>query len=304
MGLSDLEAIEAHIFDISSAKEHPEALFILGAPRTGSTLLYQMIVSSFDLPFLSNMTNDTLAHVPIVGIALQRGLQRAISFQSQYGKTTHPQEPSEASAVMMKWFKSGHPSQRVATDFKLGSVQHMRRTFAATEHLFKAPLVVKNAWNCYRIQTIARALPKAKFVWICRDIKASALSDLRARQETKHDLNSWNSATPANYTNLLERPPHEQVVENQFEMNTAIKMGLLAHAKNGWIKLFYEDVVRDQAVALNQVSELIQRPLQRESQSIAVTPAKSPPQDDNFASQINTYVETHRDRLAEFLYDE
>jgi LPS sulfotransferase NodH len=302
MGNATLEAIQAHILDTYNMDEHPEALFILGAPRTGSTLLYQMIVSCFDLPFLSNMTNDMLADVPIVGVALQKSMQTPISFHSKYGKTNHPQEPSEASAVMMQWFESGHPSQSVATDFKSETEQHMQRTFAASLRLFKAPLVIKNAWNCYRIQAITKVLPKAKFIWICRDIRASALSDLNARQTTKHDLNSWNSATPSNYKYLLKRPVHEQVVENQFEMNTAIKTGLKSHAQNGWVKLFYEDVISDPDAALAQIAGLLQRSLVRDPHNITVSAPRTHLEVDAFGEQITSYVAEHEKRLAEYMF--
>src|SRR3989304_2155174 len=90
----------------ADALESSPAVFVLGAPRTGSTILYQAFVSAFGLPYFSNLVNEYFAASPIVGLLVQSAADRnhKVAFHSHYGKTEGPFEPSEASHVMRHWF--------------------------------------------------------------------------------------------------------------------------------------------------------------------------------------------------------
>src|SRR5262249_26337941 len=89
---------------------HPGAVFLLGAPRTGSTIMYQTCALLFRLPFIANLTNDHFRETPIVGLTLQRAHPVSVGMRSRFGKTEGAFQPSEGSAVMMHWFGGGHPS--------------------------------------------------------------------------------------------------------------------------------------------------------------------------------------------------
>lgn len=237
----------------------PTGIFILGAPRTGSTLLYQLMADRFELPYIANLTNDRFAATPIVGLAIQKAVPVEIAFESSYGKTAGPFQPSEGSGVMMNWFGGGHPSEIRSTSILEGREAHLRATLAAVDALYGAPLLVKNAWNCFRIRWLAGALPAARFIWIRRDIRAAAISDLEARYRTKGDPGSWNSATPANVDELRKLPPALQVVENQIAFNRAIAGALAAQAPERSLEVWYEDLVREPDAVLARISMLIGR---------------------------------------------
>jgi hypothetical protein len=227
-------------------------VFILGAPRTGSTFLYQALVSCFRLPYIANLTNDHWAQRPLVGLALQKALsgRENVGFRSAYGKVSGPLAPSEGSAVMRHWFGGGHPSQLVSTEAVRGRESELVRTLQGAWTLYGRPLVVKNAWNCFRIAWLARALPRAAFVWVRRDIAAAARSDLLARYAVHGDASRWNSATPANVEDIRKLPPAHQVVENQYEFTRAIDSALAALDPHRHARLWYEDLCAAPAAAL------------------------------------------------------
>ena len=237
----------------NTANSSARALFVLGAPRTGSTVLYQALSSRFGLPYIANLTNEHFAHTPIVGLAIQKSAPVEIAFNSHYGKTHGPLQPSEGSAVLAHWFGGGHPSALVSNSIKDGMEEHFLATLAAAETLFGLPLVIKNPWNCFRVRSIAEALPEARFVWLRRDMGAAAKSDLACRYVTKGSPTAWNSATPANVGELRHLPPAQQVVENQRAFNAAISDGLKAHAAGRWAQVWYEDFCRDPEVVLDDV---------------------------------------------------
>jgi hypothetical protein len=222
----------------------PKPVFVLGAPRTGSTILYQLLAHCCELPYFANLTNDHYSDTPIVGLAVQRSIADIgdIAFASSYGKVQGPFQPSEASAIMTRWCGGGHPSQRVSARVLPGLASHLRRTLVAAERMFGKPMLIKNAWNCFRVTSLSKILPRARFVWIRRDIRHAALSDLSARYVTKKSPLTWNSATPANVDNLRALPYWEQVVENQFEFNAALQTSLTRMAADRAMMIWYEDL--------------------------------------------------------------
>jgi len=286
----------------------PQAIFVLGSPRTGSTLVYQLIVRVFGLPYIANLTNEAFAEAPIVGLALQRAACRPgdVNLESRYGKTTGAWQPSEGSAVMSRWFGGGHPSQRVSQAVKPEMAPHFRNTLSAARGLFGQPLVVKNAWNCFRVRHLAETLPLAAFVWIRRDIAGAAKSDLRARQAVHGDLTQCNSATPANVEALRQRPVWEQVVENQYEFNSAIETDLGGFARQRHAVLWYEDLCRNPGDAL---SEIAVRCFTRDGLKVngsmvpEINPPNCSPEDSSgFDQAIDEYVEENKPRLGPFCY--
>jgi hypothetical protein len=253
--MTDLQKLEKSILDRIASTRRAPAIFVLGAPRTGSTFLYQAIVSAFALPFIDNLTNQFFPHTPILGLLLGSSLRESIAFSSRYGKTAGLRQPSEGSAVMSHWFGGGHPSQVVSSRILEGKEPHLIATLAAVDALLAGPLVIKNAWNCFRTDYLASALPAANFVWIRRDIRAAAKSDLLARYAVQGSGQIWNSATPANVDALRARPCWEQVVENQFEFGKAIAATRARLPHGRFVEVWYEDLVVDVPGTISKIRE-------------------------------------------------
>jgi hypothetical protein len=273
-------------------------IFILGAPRTGSTILYQAICSTFHLPFISNFTNEFFSSTPITGLAIQKGIPVEIGFESRFGKTSGQLQPSEASAVMARWFGGGHPSALVSARILDGMEPHFVATVAAAEALFGAPLVIKNAWNCFRVSYLATTLPSARFIWIRRDISAAAKSDLAARYETKGSSKEWNSATPANVERLRQLPATAQVVENQHQFNIAISEALREHAGGRSCEIWYEDLIESRDRLLKRISTFLRIRSAAGAKLINIAPPRPPKLSSADESAIASYLATHVTRLT------
>ena len=295
---------ERELFELGVKNiEQPGAVFILGAPRTGSTYLYQIIASYFRLPYISNLTNDLFASTPIIGLAIQHGIFVETETSSLYGKTVGPFQPSEGSGPMSHWFGGGHPSQDVSNTIIGGREWHFRSTLAACEYLYDgAPLLIKNSWNCFRIPYLARALPQARFIWIKRDIRQAAGSDLEARYITKGSGTAWNSATPSNVDRLRQRPVTEQVVENQFEFNKAIGDAFGEHTGCLWCELWFEDLIQEPAIALDKLSRFLNRPILEEPPAASPLRSRKRQLNNNEMALINTYVTRETKRLGSCCY--
>lgn len=283
-------------------------MLILGAPRTGSTLLYQAMVRFFRLPYFSNLANDVFPTRPALAAPLHRDMLPAIKveFTSAYGKTRGAFQPSEASGVMRHWFGGGHPSQLKSVAVLDGKAEHMAKTLAVMDRYFGAPAVIKNAWNCFRVASLAGHLPRAFFVWLRRDMTASALSDLAARYVVQGTPDLWNSATPAIYEELQRTLPYwAQVVENQYEFTVAIRDGLARHAPDRYVEVWYEDLLRDPSRFFTALARRMRDVIaDRQPTDVGLEKGETPakpfrPSDE---ANLRAYVEEHRDRLADCRY--
>lgn len=174
-------------------------IHILGSPRTGSTLLYQIIVNHFHVNYFAN---DGTLHNTDSG---------PVPYASMYGKTKEAHEPSEASAVLRYWW--GEDCTPIPNVEK-----RMVTLLQAAE-----PVVFKNIWNVYRITEWARMFPDVQFVWIQRDIQDAGASDLCQRRKRGGGLNGAYLRFGRDLSNL---PDHVQVYEQQLEINKTIEAGL------------------------------------------------------------------------------
>lgn len=238
---------EREIFAAHPGRADPAAIFVVAAPRTGSTVLYQALAESFGLPVISNHANANTPHHPAAGILASHqarigGAGRG-DYGSRYGKTEGAHGLSEGSAIFTRWCGGGHPSETSSPGVMEAQAEHMRATLAAVEAATGKPMLTKNAWNCFRVADLARRFPNAGFIWLRRDVRAAAESDLAARHAVQGDALTWNSATPANVDQLSRLPPEGQVLENQYEFSRAISEAAAGLAPERFAEVWYEDFI-------------------------------------------------------------
>ena len=284
---ADAAELEADLFQVAEERPNNVAggpVFIVGAPRTGSTIFFQSLVAAYGLPYFSNLTDRYFAEHPIIGLCVQAGTPLAgpISGRSKFGKTQGSRQPSEASRVMTAWFGGGHPSEVRSPQASPGKEEHLRRTIDAAHRLFCRPLAIKNAWNCFRLPFLRAVFPDAAFIWIRRGLAASARSDLNARYVVWGDPLVWNSATPRNWEELRARPCWEQVVENQFEFSRAIGEGLEGLPPWCRAEVWYEDLCEGPEVVLRNLGDQLSVLCPLEFHPDRIPPIESAPTDGKF----------------------
>ena len=270
-------------------------IFIIGSPRTGSTVLYQLVVGTFGLPYISNFTNEYFAKIPLTGLFIQKFFSPNISLESSYGKTRGRFSPSEGSNLMKHWFGGDQPSQIKSNKILPGREKSLHRTLKISEMIYRGKsLVIKNAWNCFRIPYLAETFPSAKFIWIRRDIYHAALSDLKARQITKGSLSEWNSATPANVEELQTLPPHEQVIENQYEFNHAICDALLDLEGDRTLEIWYEDLIDDGRKQMNRISSFLHLEKNEEPKALTASDTNGTQLSETTLNEMQSFIDQHQ----------
>lgn len=164
---------------ISVKKEMVPVVFILGAPRSGTTLIYQYLTSIGSMAYLTNLASVFCWCPAFISTLFGfRSAQQGL-FISEYGVSRGLTSPSEASEIMRIWFERQESSQ-VRTAIQRISKKDTRA------------FILKNVWNVNHLDAISR-LPGPKFIVVVkRDIFATARSILRDHEQAEFILNKFS----------------------------------------------------------------------------------------------------------------
>lgn len=207
-------------------------IFIVGSPRSGTTLLYQLMVHCFRLAYFPRVVNK-LYTSPILatGWALKRHKPYISDFTSSYGLIDDPMSPHEAGAIWNRWYpiEQVHGYNYTPAGYFDDTTRHViYQTIAGVERLFDAPFINKNVKHSVRIQSLVEIFPQALFLQVKRDPFDTASSILKMRKANLEDPNEWLSAMPKQIDQLKDKSYLEQVcgqvffLERNMEEDTAM----------------------------------------------------------------------------------
>lgn len=190
-------------------------IFIFGLPRSGTTLISQLITSSFDIGYINNlMARFWLA--PVHGIRLSKSILGDIkqtSFHSDYAGTSNISDIHEFGYFWRYWLKKESLSDITNVKERENNIDWngLKKTLANIQKEFNKPIVFKNIFGSYHLEKLKKTLHKVLYVYIERDILDVAVSILDARKKFYSDLNTWWSYTPVEYNKIKDLNYWEQI---------------------------------------------------------------------------------------------
>jgi hypothetical protein len=236
-------------------------VFIVGTPRSGTTLLYQLIARHLDVTYPNNfVARYWLA--PVIGMwRFERSYAREqsdIPLRSDFGGTKGPFSPHEFS-----WFWEFYTGFREVDDLSEDELNRIdwttiRRELEGLSGYAGRPLVLKSLnYAVYNIHRFAEEFPTAKFLSIRRDPRFVVQSILESRRKRYGDESLWWTIRPRDYQAWLHRPPLEQVCHQVDDIRRAIEDGLAGLPANRKLEITYEDLIGDPYGQLSRVADLI-----------------------------------------------
>jgi hypothetical protein len=217
---------------------HPP-LLIVGAPRCGSTLLYQALVQRFDVAYISNR-HCRLHGAP--SLVERRGAVRhPATYTSHHGFERGATAPSECGAYWYRFFpRSPHHVPLSAAD--PAALADLRRSIARFTAAAGRPVVFKNLYCSLRLEPIAQALPEALFVVMHRELVENARSLLAGRMRRSGDYATWWSAEPPGIERIRRLPPAGQVVEQLRAIDRTIAEARTAIGERRFLDVGYAEL--------------------------------------------------------------
>lgn len=225
-----------------------QPVFIVGAPRTGSTIFYQTLTNLYDVLYIDNFVCKFHRNI-FLGFRLDHLFFKNKphnNYQADHGNTAPYglHAPSECGQFWYRWL----PRDRHFIDFDEisdATIRDIRMEITAIINYFDKPIIFGNNNAGLRIRLLSQCFPGAKYIFIDRDPVSVACSLLNARKKFYGDYCKWWSILPANFKDLMHLPPWEQVVCQHYHINKQMLTDLRKFAKNNFFETKYDDICRD-----------------------------------------------------------
>lgn len=231
-------------------------IIIVGAPRSGSTLLYQVLTTYYRVSYISNFHAKFYGSPAIVEqiSRLLNPVDFTSNFTSYYGKTQGKNSPSECGEFWYRFFCRKPPYVPIE-DSDPQSLNRLRASIHAFTNISNKTVILKNLYCSLRLQPIAAAIPECLFIVIRRNPVKQGHSILTARKKVNGDYHAWWSVEPPAIDKLKLLPPHQQVVEQIFDVYQLIDSDQKKIGPDRFLHLSYEDFCRDTRSTLQRVDE-------------------------------------------------
>lgn len=214
--LAPLETKATRSFD----RPRQAVIFLVGAPRSGSTVLSQVMAQSSLFGYTSNFVARFWA-APYIGARIEQALgirqgHSISSFRSTFGVTEGWSGPHEFGYFWNRWFPFEETHKLGEEQIARVDRDGLRREVAALASVYQLPMFFKSMLCSFQIRLLAEAFDTAVFVVCKRSPLFQAQSLLMARQALLGSKERWWSLRPKEYPELLRLPYHEQVVAQIF----------------------------------------------------------------------------------------
>jgi len=247
---------------VSLTKDHSKLryggpVFIIGPPRSGTTLAYQLLTACFSFGYITNSEAKRPYAPGIASVMAQisgLGGRKAERFSSEYGRTPGRFGPHEAGQFWYRWFPAGEDVYARAGDLGPECIQEMRKYLSFLEAVKRKPLVFKNVYHSARIGILREVFPEAVFLIVRRAPLEVAQSILRAREKTGAGRDEWWSLPPP-YGVPSDMAWPEQIISQVIDVYCEIDDQCSVSGNDRFCDISYASLCREPETVLRNVED-------------------------------------------------
>lgn len=205
-------------------------IFIIGVPRSGTTLTYQVLAQYFQVAYFPEFFNYFYG-IPTLLFRLCKSFLSSPenSFESNFGKTKGFFSPAELGSFLRRWFPEY--GYRDKNNFNkavnLDQYKELVAIINSCQRIGKKPLLIKTLYLNFYLDIIAELFPNSYFVHVERNMLDVCQSFYNKRSKI-NDSSQWWSIRPPHYKDLLSLPLWQQCVEHACSIEDGILTGLKA----------------------------------------------------------------------------
>lgn len=260
--------VKENSLDIQLNSTYP-TIFIIGSPRTGSTLFTQWLASQQTMAYPTNFISRFYSN-PLIGAQIQemifndkynyanefKDVRPNYDFKSNYGKTEGILAPHEFWFFWKRFF-----------DFKINvsGIEEFKNNFKYNQfnyeinrvkEFYQKPFFMKAKIINYYLEPFIQKTQNSFFIFLRRDKLETAQSILIARKNWTGDKENWFSWKPRNYDYLKKLTPIEQCIAQHYQVEKEI-IQALSKNKTDYLEIWYEDFCNSPKLIYDKIHEKI-----------------------------------------------
>ena len=241
------------------ADEPVAPLFVVGLPRSGTTLVYELIVQAFDVSYFTHMFDYTYG-LPNITTRLTNRFARNPSprYESRYGRIPGFFSPAENFNFWMKWFPENPVLGHHVPEGSLGehTIDDVNRALGSLTHITHRPYVFKNVYFSLSISSLLKTFSHARIVIVQRDLEAVAASVYKKRSELQEKC-SWWSIKPPFINSVANQDLLEQVAFQCVRTEQLIEQALAGDNAGRCFTINYAEVCNSPRNFISRLADWI-----------------------------------------------
>lgn len=238
-------------------------IFVIGLPRSGTTLLTQIIAHGFKIGYINNITARFWS-APLHGLKLSDtliGKDQTPEFTSEYGATSSLSDIHEFGYFWRKWLKKeGFESITQAQKYEPQiDWQGLKTVLANLQAYSKSGFIFKNIYGSYHIEKLDQVLQKTLWIYVERNSLDVAISNLNARKKFYDNPGTWWSYIPPEYDKIKDLGAYPQIAGQLHYLKKFYykELNHLSKTTENGLFVNYEELCSNPAGFLNTVQQKI-----------------------------------------------
>jgi len=237
-------------------------VYVFGLPRSGTTLLAQLITRAFKPGYINNfMARFWLA--PVTGIRLSKiilGDKQQTDLASEYANTEDVYDLHEFGYFWRYWLHIQSPRQAALVEQREKEIDwgNLSTVLSNIQQEFGKMVCMKNIFGAYHMPRITREMPRTLWIHIKRNPLDVAISILNARKKFYNDLNNWWSTVPIEYDQLKGMHYLDQIAGQVYHLERFYQRQAASLPPKNILKLDYEEVCHNPRICMNSLAIRLQ----------------------------------------------
>lgn len=253
--------------DHSLCAEHdePEPVFLLGVPRSGTTLTYQLMVRYFDFLFVSNFVERFYATPNLTFAIDQRMANKAqSSFTSSYGKTDGDgaKAPNQGVNFFYQFFGLDNiKHHQILDELDSDKLMLMKKTIGGLTTKYNKQMIFKELSLGQKLPILQHYFPKAKYIIIERHMLYTAQSIHQAMTKHQHPEDSMWGGQFEDFEQFLSLDKNKLIANQVVGIEKGIEQGLAQIDSERILRVNYRDICLHTSQTLDKIATFIEMSL-------------------------------------------
>ncbi len=269
-------------------------VFIIGPPRSGTTLIYEFLIRRYNFSYISNLAHRFYI-TPVVITLLGKNLIKTWrhkpkkNFSSIYGRIDGWGAPNEGGWIWNRWFPESYYLDE--SYLERIPVPVIQKTIYGLCKVMKGAFINKNVMHSVHMRLLDKIFPNCLFIHIHREIKSNMRSIIRAHTQVATDEYEWFSVKPKEW-DLFK---NENIIMRSAAQIYFIHKNIEADAeiigRGRVLSISYEKFCQDPGAFLAQMGEfLVQKKVQIDKRDISI-PDLSASRQVKFSDDVEQQIE-------------